>query len=291
MTRLALLGAGLLGGSVAAALRGAAVVDHVVAYDLDAPALELGRARGIVDAIAPSAADAVISADAVLLAVPVGAMAEVLRSIATHVPAHAVLFDVGSTKQSVVADARRELAAGSGFPMKRFVPSHPIAGGETAGIAQADSALLRGRRVITTPVEETSEQALATVESWWRATGAQVERMTPATHDALFAAVSHVPHLAAFALVDAIASSAGGADKLRLAGAGFRDFTRIAASNPAMWRDITLANRDALRVELAALREALADLQLLVESGDAARLEALFARASAVRRAMSGDSE
>ena len=195
MTRLALIGAGLLGGSVAAALRGAAVVDHVVAYDLDAPALELGRARGIVDAIAPSAADAVISADAVLLAVPVGAMAEVLRSIATHVPAHAVLFDVGSTKQSVVADARRELAAGSGFPMKRFVPSHPIAGGETAGIAQADAGLLRGRRVITTPVEETSEQALATVESWWRATGAQVERMTPATHDALFAAVSHVPHL------------------------------------------------------------------------------------------------
>ena len=204
-------------------------------------------------------------------------------------PAHAIVFDVGSTKQSVIADARRELASGSSFSMKRFIPCHPIAGGETAGIAQADAALLRGRRVIVTPVEETNEQALATVESWWRATGAEVERMTPAAHDALFAAISHLPHLAAFALVDTIAASPDGADKLRLAGAGFRDFTRIAASNPEMWRDITLANRDALCVELAALREALADLQLLVEQGDGAGLEALFARASATRRTMSGD--
>ncbi|HVJ60212.1 MAG TPA: prephenate dehydrogenase/arogenate dehydrogenase family protein [Burkholderiaceae bacterium] len=291
MTRLALIGAGLLGGSVAAALRAAAVVDHVTAYDHDPGALEQGLARGIVDVAAPSAVAAVAKADAVLLAVPVGAMAPVLHAIAEHVPAHALVFDVGSTKQSVIADARRELSAGSSFSIKRFVPCHPIAGGETAGIAQADAGLLRGRRVITPPVEETNPQALDTVEDWWRATGALVERMTPAEHDAVFAAVSHLPHLAAFALVDAIAASPGGADKLRLAGAGFRDFTRIAASNPAMWRDITLANREALGVELAALRQALADLQLLVEQGDAERLEALFTRASAVRRAMSGDAQ
>ena len=290
MTRLALIGAGLLGGSVAAALRAAAVVDHVTAFDRDADAVAAGSTLGIVDAGAPSAADAVRGADAVLLAVPVGAMGEIFAAIAAHVPAHAIVFDVGSTKQSVIADARRELSSGSSFSIKRFVPSHPIAGGETAGIGHADATLLRGRRVITTPVEETNARALETVESWWRATGAQVERMTPAAHDALFAAVSHLPHLVAFALVDAIASSPGGADRLRLAGAGFRDFTRIAASNPAMWRDIALANRDALRVELANLREALADLQLLVEHGDGERLEALFARASAARRALTAEA-
>jgi prephenate dehydrogenase len=290
MTQLALIGAGLLGGSVAAALRASGSVDRVTAFDSDAKAVQVGIARGIVDRGADSAAQAVADADVVLLAVPVGATAGVLAEIAPHVPAHALIFDVGSTKQSVIADARRELAAGSSFSMKRFVPCHPIAGSDASGIANADAALLRGRLVVTTPVEETNVQALEQIESWWRASGARVERMDAHTHDALFAAVSHLPHLVAFALVDTVATSEHAADKLRLAGAGFRDSTRIAASDPTMWRDIALANRDALRVELAALREALADLQLLVEQGDAARLEALFARASAARRRMMGEA-
>lgn len=291
MTRLALLGAGLLGGSVAAAFRAARVVDEVVAFDVDAQALAAGIARGIVDRAAADAAAAVEGADAVLLAVPVGAMAAVLRAIAPVVPAHALIFDVGSTKQSVVADARRELAAGSSFSMKRFVPCHPIAGGDASGIAHADAGLLRGRRVIVTPVAETHPDAVAQVEAWWDAAGATVQRMTPEAHDATFAAVSHLPHLVAFAVVDAIAARPDGAATLRLAGAGFRDFSRIAASGPVMWRDIALANRAAITAELAALRGALAALQADLERGDGAALEARFARAAAARRGLdAGDA-
>jgi len=229
-------------------------------------------------------AQAVADADLVLLAAPVGAMDALLDEVARHAAPFAVITDVGSTKGSVIESARRSLAANSSFSLRRFVPGHPIAGGEMPGVQYAQATLFRDRLAITTPTDETHAEALARVEALWRAAGARVLRMGAEEHDRIFAAVSHLPHLLAFALVAAIASESDGAHKLGFAGAGFRDFTRIAAASPEMWRDVALANQPALSAELRHYRGWLERLQAAVDGRDAAALEAMFELASRTRR-------
>lgn len=278
--RLALLGCGLIGGSAAAALRASGKVSEVVAFDRDPAAAADAVRLGLADRVAATPAEAVRAADLVLLAVPVGAMGAVMAACAEALPGHAWITDVGSTKGSVISAARGALGAA----LPRFVPGHPIAGGELPGVAHARAELFRDKLFIATPIESTEPAALEAVEALWRATGARVLRMDAAEHDAVFAAVSHLPHLLAFALVARIASEPDGELKLGFAGAGFRDFTRIAASSPEMWRDVCLANREAIAAELAGYRALLDELQAALDQGDAARLEAVFGLASRTRR-------
>lgn len=282
--KLALIGVGLIGGSAAAAWRAAGGVKRVTGYDSNETAAERGRLRGVLDATAHSVAEAVADADLVLVAVPVLAMAGVFREIARHAPPQAIVTDVGSTKVSVLEAARAEFGAAGGALLRRFVAGHPIAGRELPGVEHADGTLFRGKLVITTPLPETAADAIARVESLWKGAGARLIRMGAEEHDLVFAAVSHLPHLLAFALVASIAAEADGDHKLQFAGAGFRDFTRIAASSPAMWRDVCLANGAALSVELQRYRGLLERLQQAVDRGDAAFLEQTFAIASEARR-------
>ncbi len=282
---LALIGVGMIGGSAALAWRAAGVVTHVSGFDLDAQALQRARALQVIDAAAPSIAAAVAAADLVLVAVPVGAMAQVFAQLAPHLPRTAVLTDVGSTKASVMAAARRALSAEQ---WRRFVPAHPIAGRESPGVESSEATLFAQRWVITTPEADTQPEAVEKIERLWSACGAKLERMSAVEHDRIFAAVSHLPHLLAFALVARMAAEPDGLRKLSFAGGGFRDFTRIAASSPVMWRDIALANRAALSEELAGYRAALDQLQSVLDADDAQGLQALFEQASAVRRRMAG---
>jgi prephenate dehydrogenase len=235
----------------------------------------------LIDEAAGSVAQAVADADCIALAVPVGAMARLFAEVGAAARAEAVVTDVGSTKVELMEAARAALGAG----YARYVPGHPIAGGALPGVEHADAGLFAGRWVVTTPDERTDAAALERVERCWSACGARVVRMSAAEHDRVFAAVSHLPHVLAFALVHHIDAQADGQRKLQFAGAGFRDFTRIAASDPVMWRDIALANRQALGRELAGYRAQLDELQAAVDAGDAATLDRLFARASRVRRA------
>lgn len=279
--KLALIGCGLLGGSTVAAWRRGAHVGPVVAYDRDPHAAERALELGLADHAAAGLAEALADAGCIVLATPVGALASLFEAIARHAPADALITDVGSVKASVIADARRALGA----RFERYVPAHPIAGGELPGIDRASADLFAGRWVITTPEADTDAQALARVESLWSACGARVRRMSASEHDRIFAAVSHLPHLLAFALVDLVASQPDGARMLQLAGAGFEDSTRIAASDPVLWRDVALANRSALGAALAQYRVGLEALQAAVDAGDAQALERVFERASRVRRA------
>lgn len=282
--KLALIGVGLIGGSFAAALRAAGEVEEVAGFDIDPRAVAAGIGHGIVTRASASAAEAVRGADLVIVATPVGAMRATLASIAATLPAHAIVTDVGSTKCSVIDDA----AATLGTAMSRFVPAHPIAGGERPGVQHADAHLFRDRLAITTPTAATDPAALATIERLWRSTGARLERLAPDIHDRVFAAVSHLPHVLAFALVEMIAHAPDAATRFAHAGGGFRDFTRIAASSPEMWRDVCLANRNPLAAELKAYRDRLAVLQAAIEAGDGNALLDVFKVASAARRGSDG---
>jgi prephenate dehydrogenase len=284
--KLALIGVGLIGGSAAAAWRQAGRVTSVTGYDPDPDALRTAQARGLLDSVAPSIGAAVAEVDLVLLAVPVGAMRAVLAEVAQQVPPHAVITDVGSTKASVIGDARAALMANSSFSLRRFVPAHPIAGGERGGVAHASAELFRGRTCVLTPLAETHAAALEQVRTLWQAAGAHPVQMTAAAHDETFAAVSHLPHLLAYALVDCVARQPDAATMFALAGPGFRDATRIAASDPALWRDIALANQTALSAQLLRLRAALEAMQRDLDAGDGAALEARFTRAATARRAL-----
>jgi 3-phosphoshikimate 1-carboxyvinyltransferase len=278
--RVALIGVGMIGGSLVAAWRRAGVLTSVTGFDVDERALTVAAERGLVDRRAPSIAQAVADADLVLVATPVGAMREVFEAVAPVLPAGALVTDVGSTKGDVIDCARAALGTAFG----RFVPAHPIAGKERPGVEHADDRLFEGKRVILTPAADTRADALARVEALFARTGATVERMEAAEHDRIFAAVSHLPHLLSFALVAAIGSEPDGERKLGYGGAGFRDFTRIAASSPVMWRDICVANRAALGDELRGYRLLLDRLQQAVDAGDAAALERSFEQAARLRR-------
>ncbi len=283
--RMALLGVGLIGGSAALAFKRAGCVARVIGHDPDAKALQTALGAGVIDAVAASVAEAVADADLIVLAAPVGAMAALLAEVAAHAAPFAVITDVGSTKGSVIDVARAALSANSSFSLRRFVPGHPIAGRELPGVEHALADLFRDKLFIATPTEVTHADALAKVEALWQAAGSRVVRMPAEEHDRIFAAVSHLPHLLAFALVAAIAQEHDGAHKLEFAGGGFRDFTRIAASSPVMWRDIAVANRAALSAELRTYRGLLDTLQAAVDAGDAATLERVFDLAARTRRA------
>jgi prephenate dehydrogenase len=285
--RVALIGVGMIGGSLLAAWRRAGRVSAASGYDVDAAAVSAAQALGLVDRAAASVAEAVADAELVLVATPVGAMGRVFAELRPALPPEAVLADVGSTKSSVIAEARTAL--GAAFP--RFVPAHPIAGKELPGVAHADARLFDGKRVVVTPTAETRPDALARVEDLFAASGARVERMDAVEHDRIFAAVSHLPHLLSFALVAAIGGEPQGERKLGYGGAGFRDFTRIAASSPVMWRDICVANRVALGEELRNYRELLERLQQAVDAGDASALQRTFELASRLRRQWAGPAD
>ncbi len=277
--RVAIVGCGLIGGSFALALRRAGVVDEVVGVDRDAATAERAKALGIVDRVAPTVEDAVTGADLVVVATPVGTAHAVFAAIASTLGPDAIVTDVGSTKRDVVAAARLAL----GDAIDRFVPGHPIAGREVHGPDAAQASLFDGRRVLLTPLAGHAPATVARVAAAWTACGAQVETLDVGTHDRVLSSVSHLPHLLAYALVAQIADAPDAALKFSLAGSGFRDFTRIAASSPEMWRDVALANRDALVEDLDRYRERLDDLRRWLATGDAAALEALFTTARDAR--------
>ncbi|HNQ03735.1 MAG TPA: prephenate dehydrogenase/arogenate dehydrogenase family protein [Thiobacillaceae bacterium] len=277
--RLAVIGVGLIGGSFALDLKRLGLVDEVVGAGRSRANLELALERGLIDVMVEDAISAVVHADLVLLALPVGAMSLLFRVIGPVLPPTCILTDAGSTKQDVIAAAR----TGLGEKIGQFVPGHPIAGAETSGAAAARTGLYQGRHCILTPLPENRPQDVDRVEALWAACGARVERLEPGMHDTIFAAVSHLPHLASFALMEDLAARPEAPVYFRYAGAGFRDFTRIAGSHPEMWRDITLANRGALLTELDAYIAKLRELRGLIQAGDGTGLEELFARARAAR--------
>lgn len=275
--KLALVGTGLIGGSFALALKQAGAVGEVLGVGRTPASLDAALQRGLIDRVADWTEAA--QADCILLALPVGDTAAVLNLLAPHLKSGAIVTDAGSTKVNVVAAARAAL----GTRFADFVPGHPIAGSEQSGPAAARPDLYQGKRVVLTPQADTRPDALATVRSLWEAAGAQVEMLDAELHDRVFAAVSHLPHLAAFALVDELAQRADGDTFFRFAASGFRDFTRIAGSSPEMWRDIALANREALLAELDAYIAALQGLRGAVAGSDAAALLEIFSRARAAR--------
>jgi prephenate dehydrogenase len=277
--QLGLIGCGLMGGSFALALRQAGLVRRVVGYSKSPTTTDQARRMGVIDAEAPSALQAVAGSDIVLLAVPVAATEATLRGIRHLVTPQMLLMDVGSTKADVVAAARQAL----GDRIGSFVPAHPITGKEHAGVAHADARLYRGKQVVLTPIERTRTVQLQQAQDCWAALGCQVSQMAPDTHDAALAAVSHLPHLIAFAAVDAIAAQPHGERFLSLAGPGFRDFSRIAGGDPTIWRNILLANRDEVLAQSRAFRDALESMERTIAAGDAAALEDAIGRASAVR--------
>jgi len=277
--KLALIGCGLMGGSFALALKQAQLVTHVTGYSASDATRQKALALGVVDSIAESAAQAVQGADLVLVAVPVSATHLTFAALAPALSPNALLMDVGSTKADVVAAARTTL----GERLPCFVPAHPIAGKEVAGVEHADADLYQNRQLILTPLPSNGLRKIAQAHDVWEAIGSQVITLTPEQHDATFAAVSHLPHLVAFALINAIAQQPKGADYLSMAGPGFRDFSRIAASDPAVWRDILLANRQQVLHQSALMRKALDDLETAMTEGQADTLEQLIAQASHTR--------
>jgi len=286
--RVAVIGVGLIGGSFALALKGANACGRVVGAGRNPQNLRAALERGVVDAVADSAAEAVRDAELVLVAVPVAQTAAVLGSIAPALNPDAAVTDAGSTKRDVVAAARAAL----GERLARFVPAHPIAGAEHSGAGAAQADLFRGKRVVLAPLAETAPDALVRVEAAWQACGARLFRMSPQEHDAVFAAVSHLPHLLAFALVRDLAGRDNAAQLFGYAAGGFRDFTRIASSDPEMWRDICLANKDALLAEMDRYAGQLAALRPMIERGEGEALERIFAGARAAReRWLGGENE
>jgi prephenate dehydrogenase len=278
--QLGLIGCGLMGGSFALALKRGGLVKRVIGYSKSPSTTERARKMGVIDVAAESALLAVSGSDIVLLAVPVAATEATLRAIRHLVEPGVLVMDVGSTKRDVVDAARRVLHE----RVVSFVPAHPIAGKEAAGIQHADAALYSGRQVILTPLPQTLPDLLQKATDVWSAIGAQVLRMSPENHDAAFAAVSHLPHLLAFAYFSAVLNQPAGRDFLSLAGPGFRDFTRIAASNPEIWRDILIANREEVLKQSQRFRHTLDALELVMRSGNAEALEDLI-RGSADGRA------
>lgn len=279
INKLVIIGVGLIGGSFALALREAGLVREIVGVGRSQENLSAALGTYVIDSVA-DAAQAVQGANLVLLAVPVGQMAAIMAAIAPQLQPHTVLSDVGSTKQDVAHLARQHLPG----QLARFVPAHPIAGAESSGVKAARGDLFRQRKVVLTPLAETDLAAKALLTSLWQACGATVTEMTPPQHDALFAAVSHLPHVLAFALVDYIAAQTNAAQLFDFAASGFRDFTRIAGSSPEMWRDICLANSDALLQQIGGYEQELARIKALIAAGDGAGLADLFGRARDARQ-------
>ena len=277
--QLGLIGCGLMGGSFALALKRAGLVKRVVGYSKSPSTTERARQMGVIDVEAPSALLAVSGADIVLLAVPVSATEATFKAIRHLITPNTLVMDVGSTKRDVVDAARRVLRDHVGC----FVPAHPITGKEVSGVEHADANLYNGKQVILTPIERTFTVQLQKAVDVWTALGCDVVKMSPQAHDAAYAAVSHLPHLIAFALINGIANQEHGKEYMSLAGPGFRDFTRIAASDPKMWRDIMVANREELLDQSKIFQQTLQSLEKLISAGDGDALEQLIEQASETR--------
>ena len=277
--RLVVVGLGLIGGSFAKGLRESGLCREVIGVDLDARSRKLAVTLGVVDRCEEDLAAACIGADVIQLAVPILAMEKVLGYLAQLDLGNAILTDVGSAKGNVTCAARQVFTRG----LSRFVPGHPIAGSEQSGVEAANAALFRRHKVILTPLPETDPQALAVVDRLWRALDADVEHMAVERHDEVLAATSHLPHLLAFGLVDSLAKRNENLDIFRYAAGGFRDFTRIAGSDPVMWHDIFLANREAVLRTLDTFRSDLDALRDAVDAGDGHQLLGVFTRARVAR--------
>lgn len=277
--KVVIFGVGLIGGSFALALRRAGQATHIVGVGRSLASLERARELGIIDAVATDAAQAVAGADLVLVAAPVAQTEAILASIRAHLDPQAIVTDAGSTKSDVVAAARKAL----GERIGQFIPAHPIAGREKHGPEAALAELYEGKKVVITALPENRDADVETVAQAWRACGAIIHRLSPQEHDAVFASVSHLPHVLAFALVDDIAAKPHADTLFQYAASGFRDFTRIAASSPEMWRDITLANRDALLTEVDAYLVQLQGIREMIAAGDGAAIEQVYANAQHAR--------
>ncbi|MFU2051242.1 prephenate dehydrogenase [Bordetella hinzii] len=282
---LAVVGVGLIGGSFAAALRRAGQVGRVLGVGRNPESLAQAQALGLIDeAVSPE--DAAAQADLILLATPVGSLGPMLARMREHLRPDGLITDGGSTKAEVVQAARQAL----GERIAAFVPGHPIAGAERTGPQAADARLYEGRKVILTPLAENPPQAVARVRAAWQACGAQVLDMTPEEHDSVLASVSHMPHFLAAAYMAQVCEAGDAQTRLALAGSGFRDFTRIAAGSPEMWRDIFLSNRSAMLAELAALRAVLDRTEAALAAGDGASLQQWLQDAALARRAWRKES-
>ena len=277
--QLGLIGCGLMGGSFALSLKRGGKVRRVVGYSKSPTTTERARHLGVIDIEAPSALMAVSGSDVVLVAVPVSAIGPILKAIQPLVSAESLIMDVGSTKVAVVHAAQRALRGRIGS----FVPTHPIAGREVSGVEHASADLYDGRQIILTPTERTQARQIARATEVWQAAGGRVSVMSPEEHDNALAAVSHLPHLLAFAMMNGLVGQSRAKELLTLAGPGFRDFTRIAASDPMVWRDILLSNRERILGQSQLFRQALSDLEKLMSSGNEDALTELIELASQTR--------
>ncbi|MDD5332129.1 MAG: prephenate dehydrogenase/arogenate dehydrogenase family protein [Rhodoferax sp.] len=277
--QLGIIGCGLMGGSFALALKHAGLVKRIVGYSKSPSSTERALQMGVIDVEAPSAMLAVSGSDIVLIAVPVAATEATFKAIKHLVTPAMLIMDVGSTKRDVIDAGRRALREQIGS----FVPAHPVAGREVSGVEHADAELYHGKQVILTPIERTLTVQLQKAVDVWTALGCRVVTMSPESHDAAFAAVSHLPHLLSFALMNAISGQPQGKDYLSLAGPGFRDFSRIAASDAKMWRDVLLSNREELLTQLKIFQHSLQALELMIASGNSEALEGLIDQASLTR--------
>jgi prephenate dehydrogenase len=276
--KIVIFGVGLIGGSFALALRRANAVGELIGFGRSAETLRQAQQLGIIDRVGKDYAE-LADADLVLLATPVGQMADIMKRIAPHLGPHTLITDGGSTKSDVVAAARANL----GNKLAQFIPAHPVAGAEQSGAAAARADLYQGKKVVLTPLPENSAVAVARVRQAWELCGATVSELTAEQHDEVFAAVSHLPHLLSFTLVHDLAQRESRDLLLSFAASGFRDFTRIAASSPEMWRDICMANRDALLREVKQYADELYIVYQALENNDATKLEEIFRLSSEVR--------
>ncbi len=279
--RLVVIGVGLIGGSVAAALRRAGKVRRVIGVGRGRANITRALQLGVIDDAVEDIAAAVKGADAVLIAVPVQQNQRVLGALADALAPGTLVTDAGSTKQDFVAAVRRIAPR----HLATVVPGHPIAGAELTGVDSASAALFDGRNVVLTPIQENDAAAVDRVETMWKACGARVSRMTPERHDRVFSAVSHLPHMLAYTLVHMIATRPDAEALFGFAASGFRDFTRIAGSSPEMWRDIALANRETLLADIEAFQQQLAELARRLRQTDGAEIERIFEAARSARNA------
>lgn len=266
---------------MALALKKAGSIAKIVGVGRSTESLQTALALGVIDVASTTIAEAVEDADLILIATPVAQTPDILKAIKPHLSSSTIITDAGSTKSDVLAYAREVL----GEQAKQFVGGHPIAGAEKSGVSAATADLYLHKNVVLTPISDNNLEAIQQVKNLWQSCGANVSEMPAGVHDSIFAAVSHLPHLLAFALVDDIASRPNAEQLFGFAASGFRDFTRIAGSHPEMWRDISLANKTALLSELSAYQAELAQLKKLLENDDSAGLQALFERASTARNA------
>lgn len=277
--KIVLIGVGLIGGSFALGLKKAGITAPIVGIDRDVNALIEAKKLGIINSIAESLAQAVTDADFIFMAAPVAQTQPILEAILPFLNENTIISDAGSTKTDVVESARQVLGAQSA----KFIPAHPIAGREVNGPQAALSDLYVGKKVVITKLEENSAQDVELVANLWRACKAKIHYLSPLEHDQVFASVSHLPHLLAFALVEDIANKEQADTLFQYAASGFRDFTRIAGSSPEMWRDISIANREAMLLELDAYMSQLERIRNYLKNSDATSLEAIYYRAQQAR--------